>query len=163
MSKIFKLYNLNFLFDSGFEPFTVDGYAFYPIIKNMSPTNKIELPDDALRFNRKMHLNACVSIPARQKDSIFRKAGKYSKHRKIKFLDDLLTIISICIGRNVVPRFYCKFNDFPTFSAKHCEIISKNSMELKTHLELAISEITKDDWQQKYENGQPRYNQSLEQ
>lgn len=152
MSKIFKLYNLNFLFANGFEPFTVDGYAFYPI-KNMSQTNKIESSDDVLRFNRKMHFNAYVSIPARQKDSIFRRTGKYSKHRKIKFLDDLLTIISIFIGRNVVPRFYYKFSEFPTFSAKHCEIISKNSIQLKTHLELAISKITKDDWQQKYENG----------
>ncbi|MCK5594852.1 hypothetical protein KAI19_01590 [bacterium] len=74
-------------------------------------------------------------------------------YRSIKFLEDLLVVISICIGRNVVPKFYEKRLEFPLCSAKHCEIISKNSTELKTHLKTAITEIFKNEWQEKYDNG----------
>ena len=62
-------------------------------------------------------------------------------------------VISICIGRNVVPKFCEKRIEFPLCSAKHCEIISKNSTELKTHLKTAITEIFKSEWQEKYDNG----------
>jgi hypothetical protein len=94
-----------------------------------------------------------VSLPPRQKDSIFHKGGRYTENRKIKFLEDLLVVISVCIGRNVVPKFYEKRRDFPLCSVKHCETVSKNSNELKAHLEIAIEEIMKNEWQKKYDNG----------
>lgn len=100
-----------------------------------------------------MQVNARVSLPRRQKNSIFQKGSEYAQDRKIKFLDDILVIISICIGRNVVPKFYEKRRDFPLCSSKHCETISKNSDELKTHLEAATQEIRGDAWKIKFDNG----------
>lgn len=153
MSKLLRLYNLNFLYVEDFQPFTIDGYTFYPIPERQPQRRVPSTSDDILRYNRRMHLNARVSIPARQRDSIFRKGGKYSRNRRIKFLEDLLMVVSICIGRNVVPRFYEKRLEFPLCSAKHCEMVSSNSTELKAHLETAIAEIQKSEWQRKYDNG----------
>lgn len=100
-----------------------------------------------------MELNAKVSIPSRQRDSVFRKDGIYHDGRKIKLLDDLLVIISILIGRNVIPKSYEKLLEFPLCSGKHCECVSRNSHELQEHLFLATPSILARDWQEKYENG----------
>lgn len=153
MSRLLRLYNLNFRYAEDFQPFTVDGYTFYPIPERQPQRRVITTPDEELRYNRRMHLNARVSIPAKQRDSIFRKGGRYSRHRRIKFLEDLLMVVSICIGRNVVPKFCEKRPEFPLCSAIHCEMVSRNSTELKTHLETAITEILKSEWQRKYDNG----------
>lgn len=153
MSKLLRLYNLNFRYAEDFQPFTVDGYTFYPIPERQPQRRVRTTPDEELRYNRGMHLNARVSIPAKQRDSIFRKGGRYSRHRRIKFLEDLLMVVSICIGQNVVPKFYEKRLEFPLCSRKHCEMVSRNSTELKAHLETAITEIRKSEWQRKYDNG----------
>jgi hypothetical protein len=153
MSRLLRLYNLNFLHAQDFQPFTVDGYTFYPIPERQPQTRAINTSDDILRYNRGMYLNAHVSIPARQRDSVFRRGGRYSRNRRIKFLEDLLMVISICIGRNVVPKFYEKRLEFPLCSAKHCEMVSRNSTELNAHLESAIAQIQRSEWQRKYDNG----------
>lgn len=153
MSRLLRLYNLNFLFAEDFQPFTVDGYTFYPIPERQPQRRVRTTSYYMLRYNRRMHLNARVSIPAKQKDSIFRMGGRYSMHRRFKFLEDLLMFVSVCIGRNVVPKFCEKRIEFPLCSKKHCEIISKNSVELKTHLKTVITEIFKSEWQEKYDNG----------
>jgi hypothetical protein len=153
MSKVLKLYNLNFFDVADFQPFDVDGYTFSPISKNQPQKRNFYPSEYFFKLNRRMSLNAYVTIPARQKDSIFRKGGKYSRKRKIKFIEDLLVLISICIGRNVVPKFHKNRLEFPLAPGKHCEMVSKNSTELKTHLEIAISNIQQKDWQQKYDNG----------
>jgi len=62
-------------------------------------------------------------------------------------------VVSICIGRNVVPKFYERRLEFPLCSAKHCEIVSRNSTELNAHLETAIAQIRESEWQRKYDNG----------
>lgn len=147
------LYNLNFLWADDFQSFTVDGYTFHPISEKQPVRGLTYNSNNALKYNRDMHLNARVSLPPRQKDSIFHKGGRYTENRKIKFLEDLLVVISVCIGRNVVPKFYEKRRDFPLCSVKHCETVSKNSNELKAHLEIAIEEIMKNEWQKKYDNG----------
>lgn len=153
MSRLLRLYNLNFLYAEDFQPFTIDGYTFYPIPERQPRRRATYTSEDLLRYNRRMHLNARVSIPPRQKDSIFRRGGKYSRNRRIKLLEDVLMIISICIGRNVVPKFYEKRLEFPLCSAKHCEMVSRSSAELKAHLEIAIAAIQKREWQTKYDNG----------
>ncbi len=147
------LYNLNFLWADDFQSFTVDGYTFHPISEKQPVRNSTYNSNNAVKYNRNMHLNARVSLPPRQKDSIFHKGGRYTENRKIKFLEDILVVISVCIGRNVVPKFYKTRRDFPLCSAKHCETASKNSNELKAHLEIAIEEIMKSEWQEKYDNG----------
>jgi len=155
MSKLLLLYNLDFLYAENFQPFTIAGYTFYPIPKRQPQREEViaSTSNDVLKYNRRMHLNARVSIPARQKDSIFRRGGKYSIHRRIKFLEDLLMVISICIGRNVVPKYYEKRREFPLCSKKHCEMVSRNSLELKAHLDSAIAVIQESEWQRKYDNG----------
>jgi len=153
MSRLLRLYNLNFLHAEDFQPFTVDGYTFYPIPERQPQRRVTNTSDDILKYNRRMHLNARVSIPARQRDSVFRRGGKYSRNRRIKFLEDLLMVVSICIGRNVVPKFYERRLEFPLCSAKHCEIVSRNSTELNAHLETAIAQIRESEWQRKYDNG----------
>lgn len=108
MSKLLLLYNLDFLYADDFQPFSIAGYTFYPIPERQ-PRREIvntSTGDGVLKYNRRMHLNARVSIPPKQKDSIFRRGGKYSRNRKIKFLEDLLMVVSICIGRNVVPKYF---------------------------------------------------------
>jgi hypothetical protein len=153
MSRLLRLYNLNFFHAEDFQPFTVDGYTFYPIPERQPQRRVTNTSDDILRYNRRMHLNARVSIPARQRDSVFRRGGKYSRNRRIKFLEDLLMVVSICIGRNVVPKFYERRLEFPLCSAKHCEMVSRNSTELNAHLETAIAQIRESEWQRKYDNG----------
>lgn len=157
MGNIFLLYNLNFDFADDFEDFSVDGYSFYPI-PHKQPKKRARTPSYVFKSStphevRNMNLNARVMIPRKQKDSVFRKRGTYSRYRRVKFLDDLLVIISICIGRNVVPKFYEEFDNFPVCASKHCERVSRNSKELKQHLEIIISDVQKSDWQQKYDNG----------
>ncbi len=153
MTTFFNLYNLNFLFEDEFTPFEIDGYTFSPIPGKQPKKKTIYSSDYFLKSYRGMKLNAKVSIPSRQKNSIFRKGGIYPKNRKIKFLDDLLVIISILIGQNVIAKFYEKFLEFPLASGKHCETVSHNSNELKNHLSVAIPEVLNRDWQKKYENG----------
>lgn len=153
MSRIFNLYNFNFLFAEDFQPFTVDGYTFSPIPERQPQNGIIFTPENVLKLNRRMTLNAKVSIPARQRNSVFRKGGIYSRNRKIKFLEDLLNVISICIGRNVVPKSHEQRHEFPLCSAKHCEIISMNSTELEGYLNTAVPEILNPAWQRKYHNG----------
>lgn len=147
------LYNLNFLHAEDFQPFTVDGYTFYPIPERQPQRKLISTAEDIQRSNRRMYLNARVSMPARQRDSVFRRGGTYSRNRRIKFLEDLLLVVSICIGRNVVPKFYEKRREFPLCSKKHCEMVSTNSTELNEHLKSAITQIQESEWQRKYDNG----------
>ena len=152
MSKILKLYNLNFLFDNEFKPFDVHGYCFYPIPEKQPKKQNIYSANHFIRSNRKMIVNSFVTLPKKQKNSIFYKNIYFNK-RKIKFIDDLLIIISICIGRNVVQKSYEKHLGFPLCSGKHCEMISNNSIELKNNLEIASKQIQESKWQEKYDNG----------
>jgi hypothetical protein len=153
VSRKFNLYNFNFFSAEDFQPFTVDGYTFSPTPERQPQNGIIFSPEDELKFNRRMSLNAKVSIPARQRNSVFRKGGVYTGNRKIKFLEDLLNVISICIGRNVVPKFHKKRHEFPLCSAKHCDLISKNSTELEIDLNIVAPRILDLDWQRKYDNG----------
>ena len=157
MGNIFLLYNLSFDFADDFEDFSVDGYSFYPIPHKQPQkrrhTSGYVLKSPTPHEVRNMNLNARVMIPRKQKDSVFRKGGTYSRYRRVKFLDDLLVLISICIGRNVVPKFYEEFYDFPVCASKHCERVSKNSKELRKNLEAIVSEVQKNYWQQRYDNG----------
>ena len=153
MPKTFNLYNLNFHFEEDFTPFDIHGYTFSPIPGKQPKKRMIYSSDYFLKSNRNMKLNAKVSIPSKQNNSIFRKDGIYPNNRKIKLLDDILVIISILIGRNVIPKFYDKFLEFPLCSGKHCEGVLRNSAELQKHLSVAIPAILIRDWQEKYENG----------
>jgi hypothetical protein len=153
MPKTFNLYNLNFHFEEDFAPFEIHGYAFSPISGKQPKKRMIYSSDYFLKSNRNMKLNAKVSIPSRQKNSIFRKGGVYQNNRKIKLLDDILVIISILIGRNVTPKFYEKLLEFPLCSGKHCEGVSHNSAELQNHLSIAIPVVLRRGWQDMYENG----------
>jgi hypothetical protein len=153
MSKSLNLYNLNFLHSEDFQPFDIGYYTFFPIPKKQ-PQRKLEnTSEDILKYNRSMHLNARVCIPANQGNSIFHRGGKYLRNRKIKFLEDLLMVISICIGRNVVPAYYKPRLEFPLCSKKHCQMVSKNSTELSGHVEIAITNISNRAWQKKYDDG----------
>jgi hypothetical protein len=157
MGNIFLLYNLNFDFADDFENFSIAGYSFYPIPhkqpQKRARTSGYILKSPTPHEIRSMNLNARIIIPKKQKDSVFRKGGTYSQYRRIKFLDDLLVIISICIRKNVVPKFYEKFDEFPVCALKNCERVSKNSKELKQLLEIIIWEIQKSSWLQKYDGG----------
>jgi len=153
MPRIFNLYNFNFHFEEDFAPFEIHGYTFFPIQGKQPKKRMIYTSSYFLESNRCMELNAKVSIPSRQRDSVFRKGGIYHDGRKIKLLDDLLVIISILIGRNVIPKSYEKLLEFPLCSGKHCECVSRNSDELQKHLSIATPSILARDWQEKYENG----------
>lgn len=153
MSRHFNLYNFNFLSAGDFQPFTVEGYTLFPIPERQPQNGILFTPENVLKHNRSMTLNAQVSIPERQRNSVFRKGGLYLRNRKIKFLEDLLNVISICIGRNVVPKSHEKRREFPLCSTKHCEIISINSTVLEGDLNTAVPEILNLDWQRKYDNG----------
>jgi hypothetical protein len=153
MTKTYRLYNLHFSRTEDFEPFSVAGYTFSPL-SGKQPTSKGYIrSQEVLAFNRKMHLNAKVYLPSRQRDSVLRTDGRYSEHRKIKFLYDLLVVTSLCIGQNVVPRFWRKLREFPLHSKKHCAMIAFNSEELETCLEPAVMKLQSDEWRHRYENG----------
>ena len=153
MSKKLMIYNLNFRLAEDFKTFDVNGYIFYPIPKKQLLRRNIYTSDDALKENREMSLNAFVEIPHVQPDSILYKGGIYSERRKRKLLDDILVIISCCIGRNVVAKFMRVFPGFPTASGKHCEMVAKNSEYLKTYLEIALRHLSAPIWQTTYEDG----------
>ena len=141
MPRIFNLYNFNFHFEEDFAPFEIHVYTFFPIQGKQPKKRMIYTSSYFLESNRCMELNAKVSIPSRQRDSVFRKGGIYHDGRKIKLLDDLLVIISILIGRNVIPKSYEKLLEFPLCSGKHCECVSRNSDELQKHLSIATPSI----------------------
>ncbi|MFH1798046.1 MAG: hypothetical protein ABH844_01705 [Candidatus Omnitrophota bacterium] len=149
MSRKMYLYNLHFFDAEDFKNFSIVGYSFCPIAERQP---KIEL-DYGLIFNRGMHLNSYVLIPKRQAGSVFFKGGKSSQHRERKFLDDILLIISILIGRNTVAKFHKKYSCFPLCSSKHCSIIALNSEELLEYLKIAIPLIKDSVWQDKYDSG----------
>lgn len=153
MSKKLNLYNLNFFDTKDFNSFAVSGYSFCPLFGKQPKRKSVMSSDYFLKLNRGMKLNSYVIIPKRQEDSIFYKGGKYSDYRRRKFLDDLLLIISILIGKNVVAGFYKKYNDFPLCSAKHCSMIATDSQELKKYLEIVIPKIIDPIWQKKYDSG----------
>lgn len=153
MGKKLNLYNLNFYDVNDFNNFTVNGYSFYPILDKQPKRKSIVSSYNFLNLNRSMHLNSYVLIPKKQEGSVFYMGGKYSSYRERKFLDDLLLLISILIGKNVVARFYKKYNDFPLCSAKHCSMIALNSRELQEYLEIVIPPIKNTVWQNKYDNG----------
>ena len=153
MGKRLKIYNLSFFEADYFQSFSIEGYTFSPIKEKQPKRSCVFRSEDALKLNRKMVVNAYVTIPSRQMDSVFRKDVKYSRFRKIKFLEDLLVIISICLGKNVVPKFHENRNEFPLIPAKHCECIVDNSEELKNALEIAIPNVFDKTWQKKHYNG----------
>ncbi len=153
MSKNIKLFNFNFMSTEQFKKFEIMDYIFTPISEKQLHFNKSFSSKDILKFNREMIINSFVSIPSKQKDTIIRMGSKYPNNRKVKFLDDILMIISILIGRNVVPRSYKSFINFPPFASNHCNTISRDSSELKSHLESVIENILNKEWQNKYCNG----------
>ena len=148
MPRILKLVNLNFIDADDFKPFEVNDYSFLPIEQRQ----KI-----SLFSNRSHSVNAKVIIPPNQPNSVLRKGGKKGKRsgseRLIKLLDDMLIIVSILIGRNVVQWSDRAYSIFPAVSSKHCNMISKNSTSLKNDLDTAINTLLLPDWQTKFENG----------
>jgi len=147
MKRKFKLYNLNFGDVTDFDPFSIDGYTFFPI-KEKQPQQTVTFND--IKYYRKMTLNARVTIPTRQKASILFKEFNNFSNRKIKYLEDLLMLISICIGRL---KYNEKELNFPIVPSKHCHRVANNSNKLKSYLEKATSKIQDTEWQQKYDNG----------
>ena len=49
--------------------------------------------------------------------------------------------------------YFEKRREFPLCSKKHCEMVSRNSLELKTHLDSAIAATQESEWQRKYDDG----------
>lgn len=140
------LYNLNFFRDIEFRPFEVCGYRFKPILSKQ--------PRRDLRYHpRKMYLNARVSVPRRQGNSIFCFGVTIDYTRKVKFLEDVLMLISIMIGQNVVPKAQSQRRDFPLCMAKHCKCVANNSDELSDYLRAAIAVVRTEDWRKKFDNG----------
>lgn len=153
MSKKIYLYNLRFLNVNDFNNFSINGYSFHAI-PDKQPKRINPVPSDYfLKLNRGICLNSFVLIQKRQEGSIIFKDRKYSRHRKRKFLDDILLVISLLIGKNVVPRFYRKFNSFPLCSANHCSMVALNSKELEQYLAIAIPRMKDAVWQNRYDNG----------
>ena len=153
MSKIFKVYNLNFINVDDFQPFTIADYTFAPIPEKQPQKRNFYPSHYFLKCNRNMVINAYVTIPVEQQDSVLRKGGKSSSYRKIKFIEDILMLISIFIGRNVVLQSHKKRLEFPLCAAKHCEMIAQNSDELEHYLRSAIAQIELPEWQEKHDKG----------
>jgi len=160
MARTFLLYNFNLYRPYGQaekepEPFTVCGYRFCPI----SGAHRAKWLEDRRKRGRRMHLNARVSVPSKQGDSIIRCGGRIitypieNKSRKIKFLEDILILMSILIGRNVVMKCSETRLAFPLQASKNCDVIVRDSRELEKYLNIAVNEILKPEWQAKYENG----------
>jgi len=153
MSKKILLYNFNFMTSDQFSEFEFSDYIFTPILeKQPHPKDTISLKD-TLIYNRYMTLNSYVLLKNNQINSIIRAGSKYPNDRKVKFFDDILMFISILIGRNVVPKSYKNYNNFPPLASNHCEIVSRNSSELRSHLELINNRVKDQDWQNKFDNG----------
>jgi hypothetical protein len=80
--------------------------------------------------------------------------GERLNHRwKRKFIEDMLILISILIARKVVLRAHKDYSFFPLWSGLYCESIAKDSSELKRYLDIAIDQLQKKEWQERFLDG----------
>jgi len=155
MSAYRKIYNLNFLKAEDFKPFNCMQYEFMPIPEKQPMPSSIHHSRDFNSNYRKHSVNAKVKILGRQKNSLLYRSGIINNgtRRYRKFIDDVLLVISILLGRNVILFTYRDSKTFPLAAGKHCKKVCYNSEELKLYLKIAIETITSPEWQSKYENG----------
>lgn len=140
-----------------FLPFTLYGYTFYSKIPASNDLAYIYTSNMALRENRKNCQNAYVEFNHRQDDSIIYKWGRIGrKHNltfKRKFLDDILLLGSLLIGKNLTlySRRFC--NTYPILASNNLRTISENSIELQNDLTQLIKKIKDKSWQEKFDSG----------
>ena len=135
MPKGLKICNLNFEGDNNFDEFEIDGYKFTPINKDITE-KLIYKSQDFVNYHRKHKVTCKVFTPKRQNDSIIFKEGHLTNKlsisqtgRKRKFLEDVLLLISLLIGRNVVLYSRRYSPQFPALPFKSLKPISSNSSE----------------------------------
>lgn len=159
MSKVIKICNLNFEGDNNFYEFEIDGYKFLPTI-DTKKENIVYNKSYFIKYQRK-HKETCkVIVPKKQNDSIIFMGGRITRKfsesqtgRKRKFTEDILLLISLLIGRNVVLYSQKNCRQFPAIPCKRLKPISSNSNELKADLLKVLQQIKNNDWQKKYDNG----------
>jgi len=154
-----KICNLNFEVDNNFYEFEIDGYKFLPF-NNTLKRNLIYPPQYFVKYHRKHKVTCKVIVPKKQNDSVIFKGGRITQKfsesqtgRKRKFLEDVLLLISLLIGRNVVLYSRRKYGQFPVIPYKKLKPISSNSDELKADLLIALRQIKNNEWQKNYDNG----------
>ncbi len=159
MSKGIKICNLNFEGDKNFDEFEIDGYKFLAI-NTAIKENFIYTSQYFVHYHRKHRVTCKVIVPKRQNDSIIFKGGRITQKfsesqtgRKRKFIEDILLLISLLIGRNVVLYSRRNYGQFPVIPFKNLEPISSNSDELKADLLTTLQQIKNNEWQSKYDNG----------
>lgn len=159
MSKGLKICNLDFEVGKNPEKFEIDGYKFFPI--NEAIKEKVTYTNrDFTKYHRKHKVTCKVIVPKKQNDSIIFKGGRITQKfsesqtgRKRKFIEDILLIISLLIGRNVVLYSRKNFGQFPVIPFKNLKQISSNSDELRADLSIALRKIKTYEWQRKFNNG----------
>lgn len=145
MVRRLKVCNLDFLHPTDFEPFEVVGYRFLPIEGRQPPELDVRTAEAALRYNRRLIVNAMVEVPAGQPRSVLRPGG-LRDGRPIPLLYDVLTAASLLMGRNVVLRSDRMTTSFPVTGSNNCVRVSFTSGVLADYLEVAMKRILDTHW-----------------
>ena len=152
MSKI-RLCNLNFVLARSFTPFALADYRFEPIPEGQPKVSHTWTPARQASYHRVNRLNAIVHAPAREPDSIIFTGARRTRHRDCTFTDDLLALISICIGRNVSRWAQRQYPSFPIASSNCLIGVARDSNGLQKCLGISLTKIQDPAWQQTYGNG----------
>jgi hypothetical protein len=123
MARCFKICNLNFGIGEAIEEFEIDGYKFIPT-KDASRARISISSNDRAVYYRSHRVTCKVTIPGDQADSIIFRDGritdtlsKSTLGRRRKCIEDIILLISLLIGRNVVlysRRNMANFQRYPT-------------------------------------------------
>ncbi len=119
MNHLIKIYNLKFSGNAYFKPFHLDPYTFKSIVE----------PSGIRIYNpgkdwREMQITATASVKGKKRNPIIFKNAKLidrvsGKEYDLPLIEDLLLVMSLCLGRNVVPEYRSNTDEWPTTAKNH--------------------------------------------
>lgn len=147
------IYNLSFPPRDYFKTFTIDRYTF---TSNANPS--LSSTYSPKKDWREIRPTAKVSIQEEEELSIIYQGGKRvnrlrGTETKRHFLDDILLLMSLCLGRNMVPEYMLNSNEWPVVARNHLERVSKTPDQLRSDIVSALGYIKSTAWQQQYLSG----------
>jgi len=135
----------------------VRGYTFR--LEPLAPLRRFHMgitPSGTRRLLRNHRVTATVTFTGRQEDTILnRPVRRYrtGAERRAKLLDDMLLLLSLLTGSNVVRASDRKYRGFPVLPVNHNQRIYEASSQLEAALATALRTACARDWQARWAKG----------
>lgn len=148
-----KIYNLYFPPRNYFKTFTIDRYTF---TSNAAPS--LSSTYNPIQDWRQIRPTATLTVNGQEILSIIYSGGKLidrleGTETDRTFLDDVLLMMSLCLGRNIFPEFIVSSNEWPVIARNHLDQISKSPEQLVSDLKIAVGSIKSPIWQDQHVRG----------